>query len=135
MKLIADCVRDVLMEAEACSLNEELDFRDLCIRLPKYSEDDLRYTCYKLSEADLLKVALIRPLGEVIPQILSIHDITYKGHEFIANIRKESVWNGVKAVAGKIGSTSLSALTQIAASVVTELIKAQFGITSVSVGS
>jgi len=38
------------------------------------------------------------------------------------------VWNGVKSVAGKVGATSLSALTQIATNVVTELIKAQFGL-------
>ena len=57
-----------------------------------------------------------------------IGDLSPAGHEFLANIRKDTVWNGVKSVAGKVGATSLSALTQIAANVVTELVKAQFGL-------
>lgn len=35
---------------------------------------------------------------------------------------------GVKSIAGKVGSKSLDALVEIASNVITELIKAQFGL-------
>lgn len=65
-------------------------------------------------------------------KIDKVNDITYAGHQFLANIRDDKIWKGVKGIARKIGSTSLEAFTQIASNVITELIKAQFGIGSTS---
>lgn len=130
MRLNPDCVRDVLLTVESCSFDERLRFEGLCGHLPKYSPEELQYTCLKLKEAEYL-VLVVTTKGTVrssFPGIVEIRDITYRGHEFLANIRKESIWNGVKDVAGKIGCTSLSALTQIASNIATELIKAHFGL-------
>ena len=52
-----------------------------------------------------------------------IKDLSPAGHEFIANIRSDSNWKKVKDISKNIGSSSLNALTQIAVSVVSSLIK------------
>mgnify|MGYP002958432843 FL=1 len=64
----------------------------------------------------------------VMPEVGRIYDMTYAGHQFLANIRSDNIWKGTKAIASKIGSSSLDAITQIASNVITELIKAQFGL-------
>lgn len=125
-----DCVRDVLMAVEGCDYGERLTVKRLSEKLPDYSEEELCYTCIKLEEGGYLKLMLIHMTGTQMPGIKQIGDLTYEGHEFLSNIRKDDIWSGVKTVASKVGSTSLSALGQIAANVVTELIKAQFGITA-----
>lgn len=58
----------------------------------------------------------------------NVADLTPKAHEFLADIRADTVWNDVKAVAAKVGSKSLSALSQIVAAVISEIIKAQLGL-------
>ncbi|MBQ5851730.1 MAG: DUF2513 domain-containing protein [Lachnospiraceae bacterium] len=55
-----------------------------------------------------------------------INDISPSAHAFLANIRQDTTWNGIKDVAKKVGSVSLDALVQISSNVITELIKAQF---------
>ena len=55
-------------------------------------------------------------------------DLTPKGHEFLANIREDTIWNNVKTVSAKVGSKSLGAISQIASSVIAEIIKSQFGL-------
>ncbi len=57
-----------------------------------------------------------------------IKDISPIAHEFLANIRQDTTWNGIKAVAKKVGSTSLDALVQISSNVIAEIIKSQFGL-------
>jgi hypothetical protein len=57
---------------------------------------------------------------------MSIMDLTPAGHEFIADIRNDTVWNNVKEKSSKIGVSSLRAIRDIAVGVVSELIKTQF---------
>ena len=131
MKLNPDCVRDVLLTLESCEFQESISMETLCSRIPTRNPDDVHYACIKLSEAGFISVQSAEYLYGGV-RVGIIEDITYAGHEYLANIRKDTVWNGVKSIAGKVGATSLSALTQIAANVVTELIKAQFGLYTVT---
>ena len=62
-------------------------------------------------------------------EIIMISDLTPAGHKFLANSRQDTIWNNTKEIATKVGSKSLDALIQISSSVITELIKAHFGIT------
>lgn len=55
-----------------------------------------------------------------------VADISPKAHEFLANIRKDTIWQKTKDTASKIGASSLSVLCQIASSVVSEIVKLQF---------
>lgn len=127
MKLNPDCIRDILLSVEdACDFNKKLIYsRDTDIqRLQKYSHDEIIYHTRQCKLSELIIGSKMFDGGESC----IIGDLSPAGHEFLANIRKDTVWNGVKSVAGKVGATSLSALTQIAANVVTELVKAQFGL-------
>lgn len=60
---------------------------------------------------------------------IEIDDLAPAGHQFLANVRQDNIWNNTKTIAGKVGSKSLDALIQISSNVITELIKAQFCLT------
>lgn len=127
MKLNYDCCRDVLLYLEDSPYNETVSFSSIQNALSTYDKDTLSYTCIKLNEANMITGNFIKCDSYNMPLVHSITDITVLGHEFLAEIHNDTVWNGVKSVAAKIGVTSISALTQIASSVVTELIKSHFG--------
>lgn len=123
MKLNPDCIRDILM-----TLEEHTGFNTI-IRISsdmlgleeKYSYEEIRYHLRQCDWSGMVVDLSLNLSGDC-----TIRDISPKGHEFIANIRKDTVWNGVKSVAHKVGSTSLSALVQISSAVIAELIKSQF---------
>ena len=79
-------------------------------------------------EAGFIEADSIDVPKSYLPQISRVYDLTFAGHQFLANVRSDNIWNGVKSVGLKIGSVSLEALTQIASNVITELVKAQFGL-------
>lgn len=126
MKLNPDCIRDVLLQMENLPYQEEMDVVQLHDLLPNYSYDEIDYTVLKLHEAGFIQANIQRYLTGSIDIVLL--DITYNGHQFLANIRSNSVWNSVKEVSKKVGSNSLSAISQIATSIVTEIIKSQLGL-------
>lgn len=131
MKLDPDCVRAVLMAVESLDYGEHTNPDKLHDLLPEYSVEQLEYTCLMLGDGGYLELITVDLPMQYTPGVKAVTSLTYVGHEFIANIRKDTVWNGVKNIAIKIGTTSLSGLSQIAANVVTELIKAQFGLSPV----
>lgn len=57
-----------------------------------------------------------------------VSDLSPHGHEFLANIREDTIWNDVKSISSKVGSKSLSAVSQIASLVIAEIIKSQLGL-------
>lgn len=127
MTLNPDCVRDVLLAMEQCEFGEYHTIASLHEDLSQYSEEELCYTCLKLSEGNLLSITSLPVQRQLIPGIKSINDLTYEGHLFLANIHKDAVWAHIKGISSKVGAHSLTALTQIAANVVTMLIKQEFG--------
>ena len=130
MRLNPDCVRDILLEVEAqTDYSTALKYdraESVPDRFRKYSHDELIYHISQCDKAGLIEVMTYSWGGDLV----MISDLTPDGHEFLANTRKNEIWEGTKAIAGKVGSASLSALVQIASNVVTELIKAQFGLGS-----
>lgn len=127
MQLNPNCVRDVLIAVEAnTGYNTYFDYPkelDQAPSLSKYSDEEIRYHIMQCSKANLIELQRCDQSGHI-----GIADLTPYGHEFLANIRSDTVWNSVKAVSSKIGSTSISALTQIATGTITALIKNQLGI-------
>ena len=129
MKLNPDCIRDILLTIEQIpSVNHHWDFNSDTIPqlFPQYTMEEVMY---HLRQCEL-NGFLLSPSHSLNYDYFSVLDLTPAGHSFLANIRENTVWNGVKNIAGKVGSRSLDALVQIASNVVTELIKAQFGLTS-----
>lgn len=144
MKLNLDCVRQILLcvedntglrkscvfvdsgleEAERIIGNSPTPPPDYQIELlKKFSNDELIYHINYCVEAELLSTS--DSLGSYQT---TISDLTPNGHSFLENIRDNKVWSGVKNIATKVGSKSLESVIQIASNVITELIKAQFGI-------
>lgn len=126
MKLNPDCMRDVLLCMESAGYQEALELDDIIKALPDYSSDDISYSIIKLHEAGFID-ALIRDYNDGVA-IVYLNDITFNGHQFLADVRADNVWNDVKAVSKKVGSNSISAISQIASAVISAIIKAQIGV-------
>lgn len=128
MTLDLDCIRDILLEAEKCKYNEALPMRDLEKRLPDYYDKDIRYNCLKLYEAGYIDALCIHVDNSILPYIHEIRDITYRGHEFLANIRAPESWEKTKAIGAKVGSFGLSMASKIAETVATAYFKQIMGL-------
>lgn len=126
MKLNPDCMRDVLIVMESAGYLEELSPSAVYESLPAYSEDEINYSIIKLKEAGFID-AIIKEYNSGVA-ILRLDDITYIGHQFLANVRSDNIWNDVKQVSKKVGSNSISAISQIATGVISAIIKAQLGL-------
>lgn len=126
MKLNPDCIRDILLELEKLDLNESITIPELSNKLTEYAKDEVIYNCLKLREANFI----IAPTKQYVTgsMIVSIMDITYEGHQFLSNIRSNNIWNKTKNVMSKIGVTSISSISQIAAGVLTIIIKNELGL-------
>lgn len=122
MKLNVDCIRDILLFLESLDYEQTTNLEKIHQTLSEYSINEISYTCLKLKEAELINADSISAAGHTLPQIYRIYDITYLGHQFLENIYSDSNWHKVKDIASKIGTYSLSALTQIASTVVSNLI-------------
>lgn len=122
MKLNIDCVRDVLLVLEDAPFQKEMNLGEIAGALAKeYSFEDIAYSVQKLHEAGYITATSKSYVSG--STIVSVQDITYNGHQFLANIRTNKVWSATKSVMGKIGATSIQAATQIATNVITELVK------------
>lgn len=126
MKLNPDCMRDVLIVMESAGYLEELQPSVVYKALPAYTEEEINYSIIKLKEAGFID-AIIREYNSRVA-ILRLDDITYIGHQFLADVRSDNVWNDVKEVSKKVGSNSISAISQIATGVITAIIKNQLGL-------
>lgn len=128
MRLNVDCVRDVLIQLEKAEFNTTTYVFDLAKTLSSYAEEDIIYTCLKLYEAGFIIAEVYDINGFGLPEIKYISDITYEGHQFLADIHSDTIWNGAKNVAMKVGINSLNGFSQIVASIVTMLIKNHFNL-------
>lgn len=128
MKLSPDCMRDVLLALEGLGYGIHADIDLLKANLPDYNEEDISYTCVKLKEANYIKAIVAEYIGCPFPQIVDISDITFDGHQFLADIHEDTNWNKTKSIAKSVGSTSVNAITTIASNVISSVIKAQLGL-------
>lgn len=115
MKLNHDCVRLLLLEIESNKkIGEPLtehNFKDNIV-FKKYGFDTVMYSLLKLNEAEYLNVQLLWESGSV--ESFLINDMTWKGHEFLDNIRDNNTWKEVKKVASKTSSMSLTLMSKLA---------------------
>ncbi|WP_217077715.1 DUF2513 domain-containing protein [Clostridium baratii] len=121
MRLNPDCVRDILFTVEDntgfCNpmrydANSEYEI------LKSYSSQEILYHIKQCELSGLLTKVSWFLNGDCL-----IYDLSPYGHEFLANIRSNTNWNKTKEISKKVGSTSLNVLSQIAANVISELIK------------
>lgn len=133
MKLNQDCIRDILLACEKLlvmnddgTMNEISD-KILSTYISNYDLATIKYTVKYLKEADLLNASIFE--ADMVAVLgFFIYDIKPLGHEFISNIRNDTIWNKVKDYSKKVGSTSIKSLINIAEIVVSEAIKKAMGI-------
>lgn len=125
MKLNPDCIRDILLTVEEntsygkfMSYDTNTEYR----RLKPYSNEEVMY---HIKQCDIS--GLITEVSYYMDGSCTIHDLSPKGHQFIANIRTDTNWNKTKEVAKKVGSYSLDTLTKIASDVITNVISSTLG--------
>lgn len=125
IKLNNDCIRDILLYIEELTTgsNTTVAFNPLCTSLNAYTRDVLTYHVNQLSQAELIGNCILA--GN---DILFVGDLTWNGHQFLNNIRSDSVWTKTKSVATKIGAHSITSITQIATAILTQIIKLELGV-------
>ena len=123
MKLNPDCVRDLLLYVEAQPPGAEIT---LSVALPaplsRYSFPEIEYHAKQCDLSGYLIGCRPNILGEI-----KVVGLSPSGHQFLENVRPDTVWEKTKSTAAKVGSFSLDFLSKVAASVTAELIKRQIG--------
>ena len=128
MKLNPDCIRDILVTVEDMEYNSAYTIDKLHEKLPAYTVEELNYHCLQMIDANLLNAKAMNTLGCTTPQIWRIFDLTYSGHQFLADIRSDTIWNKTKDTAKTVGTESLHALKDIAVNLVTSTIQNKLGL-------
>ena len=124
MHLNNECVRDLLLAIEEnLGINDKVSIDDF--ELPNYSNDELIYTALKLIEAGFINGDLSNMIDGSI--FVYVSSLTWDGHKFLDNIRDNEVWRKTKSIVSKFSSVSLGIISNVAAQVITALIKQQLG--------
>lgn len=127
MRLKPEVIKDVLLKIEeTVVLDEELNIEgvsieDFCKLLPQYNKPEIAYTCLKLDEGGLITFNHMASSGTLAEGY--IYGITYYGHEFLEQIRSETVWNKIKELGKKVGCHAISFMTATGEAVLLEMIK------------
>ena len=125
MRLNPDVMRDILMECEnRCTVKQHARFSpndDGVLNENQYSYEEIHYHLRQCNMSGYFSRATEDFSGN-----FWVKDLTPKAHEFLADIRQESIWNQTKAVGKKLGVSSLTALLQIAQKVVEQAILSYF---------
>lgn len=96
MKLNPDCIRDILIAGEeVITFNNwyyyEKDNQSALSQ--KYSHDEIIYHIRQARDSGLITIGPFYDAGNSV----HITDLTPVGHEFLANIRIDTVWNKLKS--------------------------------------
>lgn len=118
MKLDHDVVRNLLLkiesEADETGLSTNAQ-KQIAIDL-EISESLLGYTINRVNEANLITGKALFSSNSFYS--FSPIQLTFKGHEYLDNIRAPKVWKQSKSVAEKIGSVSLNVMSNIASDII-----------------
>ena len=121
MRLNPDCIRDILLTVEEKTAYMKRwtilsDASTTIPRLQEYGQDELNYHIRQCLNFNYIMGT------EGLGGAFKIDDLTFSGHNFLADIRKDTNWNKTKEIAGNVGSYSLDILSNIAKNVVTALV-------------
>lgn len=131
MKLNPECIRDIMFYLEEnLTMNSDLEINEISVfDLPEkfnYSIEEIANTLLVLDDANF--IVCYRNNGDDAIVALDIYRITYTGYQFLESIRPDSVWKKVQTISGNIGSFSLNVISQIATSVLTQMINGQLNL-------
>ncbi len=122
MKLNYELIRNLLLAAEDQENNSSLSQKELDDFIEKfdYTFNELIYHLKRLEEADYVDITIKNASNQVYVYVLNY--ITWNGHQFLDTIRSDKVWVTSKKVADDLKVKSISAFTQIAFQVASNLI-------------
>lgn len=119
MKLNHDCIRSVMLYLEEnLKITSIIDTKD--INLPEYTQEDIDYSVSKLIEANYLDGNINRFITGTY--FINVKSITWEGHQFLNNVRDSKVWSNTKSKLSSFSSVSINIMSQVAASVITQMI-------------
>ena len=126
MKLDLGCVRSVLLELESFPIGyyQVSSFKD---SVSMYGQENVLYTIVKLCEAGYINAKFARTL-DGRPHIDSVFDMTFSGHEFLADIKPQSNWEKLSSALKSGGSASLKVVANVAIDLGTEVLKSKLGL-------
>lgn len=126
MKLNHDCVRDLMLYIEEnSSYSNKIDLDTVILK--NYSTEELLYTADKLIEAHFLDCIRSIRYSNSLPNIV-VKSITFEGHNFLDNIRDNTVWKNTKNILSKFTSTSIAMVGDIASQVISKIISQQLNL-------
>jgi hypothetical protein len=133
MKLDIECVRDILLTIEAQTDFVQISTHNFASLLPQYSLNQIIYACWRLYEGGYINLFLFYPPNQSTPIIRCIGDLTFQGHEFLADIKPKSNWEKLSGAFKQSGSASFKAVANVAIDVGTEVLKSKLGLNNSSV--
>lgn len=118
MRLDIDCLRDIMLKVEDLPLAQYITIQDLSEQMPWYSTDLIQYNVIQLHEAGYLHTSINNVVNAHKQSLILIYSLTFQGHQFLDNIRDESVFSETKkTMLGTVKSTSINIISQIASSI------------------
>ncbi|EMC02678.1 DUF2513 domain-containing protein [Streptococcus mutans] len=124
MKFEPEVARDILLDVEELHQYPDpftFSTPEKFNRAKKYDIDTIAYHCNLLKEAGFLNYDPIYGNNEL--QMVFINGITYDGHQFLDSIRSPKVWRETKTRAEKLGVFTINIISDIASSVISDMIK------------
>lgn len=110
MRLNHDCIRDILLYVEDNTTYENsiVEAESLISDMKsKYNEDMINYHIAQLDDAELLSGV---EYSDDAPEC--IYKLSWKGHQYIDNIRDNKVWSKLKDMSKSLASVSLPVLIE-----------------------
>lgn len=83
----------------------------------------IAYTTLKAEQGGLINAQIMNADNSIYMCIYS--SLTYDGHQFLDNVRSNSIWSRTKSIAKKLGCTSLNSLMSIAGKIALDVIQSQ----------
>ncbi len=128
MKLDIECVRDILI-----TLEQQPDFVEMPVYafsslLPQYTINQIIYTCWRLYEGGYINLFLFHQPTSSKPRIRCIGDLTFKGHEFLADIKPKGNWEKLSTALMHGGSASFKTIANVAIDLGTEILKSKLNL-------
>lgn len=126
MKLNHDCIRDVMIYIEENCMYEDDDRGNRSIHSrvfyeithdeklsSRYTEDEIRYVVAQLYFEDMV-IATMTPETLNFRQF-DVDSLSFKGHEFLDNIKDDTIWKKTKKFVGeRLNSASLAIIGNVA---------------------
>jgi hypothetical protein len=131
MKLNPECIRAIMLYLEEnLTMNSDLEINEISVfDLPRkinFSIEEIANTLLVLDDAGF--IVCYRNDGDDAIVALDVYRITYTGYQFLESVRSDTVWKKVQKISGNVGSFSLNVISQIATSVLAQMVNGQLNL-------